>query len=96
VGGGEAVATIDGDTAHASRILWLGASLAWSSSKDGSLHVWDVAGKKETLVLVGKDNAPTTIALAPDGKTVAIGDYAGKLLLHDTGHKTSSEVALGP
>jgi WD40 repeat protein len=94
---GQELATVDRDTAVAYRVVFLpdGKTLAWANDMDGSLHVWDLAGKKELLALAAKnDNPPSAVALSPDGKTIAVGGWGPKLVVHDTASKTSKEVPL--
>jgi WD40 repeat protein len=45
--------------------------------------VWDVERRTELRVLPAQSDWPTALALAPDGRSVAVGRYDGSVSLYD-------------
>jgi WD40 repeat protein len=59
-----------------------GKALA-SVHKDKTVHLWDMAGRKELHQLKGPDKGVLSVAFAPDGKTLAVGNADGTVRLWD-------------
>jgi WD40 repeat protein len=54
-----------------------GRSLA-SGSHDGTLKVWDVGPRPDPSALTDHKGSVDSLAISPDGKTLAVGDYFDK------------------
>ena len=55
-----------------------------SSSDDGTIKVWDVAGRKNfTMLKLSSNHGVTNLAWSPDGKLIASGEASGQVKLWD-------------
>jgi WD40 repeat protein len=57
--------------------------LVASTSRDNSLHVWDIVSGKDRLRLGGTEAPARCLAFSPDGRTLASGCWNGALRLWD-------------
>jgi RNA polymerase sigma factor (sigma-70 family) len=62
---------------------------------DGTVRIWDVATGKQTGTLQGNFGDSYCVAVAPDGKTVAVGGANGTLRLWDLATKKVADADLG-
>jgi WD40 repeat protein len=60
-----------------------GLTLA-SSSRDGTIRLWDVYGEAERLILAGHTDRVLDVAFSPDGSRVASASWDGTIRLWDT------------
>lgn len=56
-----------------------------TASSDRTVRLWDVATGMCTRLLSGLQSAPTSMAISPDGKQMAVGSDDGNILLWDLG-----------
>ena len=54
-----------------------------TAAADRRVKVWDVEKRTELRVLPAQSDWPTALALAPDGRSVAVGRYDGSVSLYD-------------
>ena len=71
---------------HASPIVGVvfspdGATLVWST--ETTLRVWNVAQRRDRYQVRAPTSAVQSVALSPDGSTLAIGDWSGGIHLWD-------------
>jgi WD40 repeat protein len=82
---GRIVASLFGHTGHVISIAYSpdGKTLA-TGSRDATVRVWDVAAKKEIVVLRENEAEVWGVAFSPDGKLLATGSVNGLIKIWDT------------
>jgi len=73
-----------GHHAAVTGVATTGDRYAFSAGKDGTVVVWDLAAGQaiDRLDLGASDDQPVAVAVAPDGKTLAVGTARGVILLY--------------
>lgn len=83
-GSGKELAKLDG---HKGRVLCMAfapdGKYVASGSKDKTVRVWDVAGKREHRIHEGHKGAVTSLCFSPDGQRLLSGDDDGTVRLWD-------------
>jgi WD40 repeat protein len=78
---GKALASGGGSLVHLSGFGVVGPNGVNARNTDYRVRLWDAKSAKEILRFPQKD--ATALAFSPDGKTLAVGDYAGTVTLWD-------------
>ena len=76
--------TLVGHRAPVTAVVCAGQHSAISAAKDGTVVVWDLATGQpvDRVDLRASDDQPVSLAVAPDGKTVAVGTARGVILIY--------------
>ena len=76
---GQELHTLDGHTAGVTSVRVTSDSrFAFTASSDRSVKAWDLKSQR-CLASVPMDEIPMSLALAPDNRTMAVGDLAGNV-----------------
>jgi hypothetical protein len=97
--GGKLVHSVFAHTQPVNRLVYAADGKALLSAGEGkNLKSWDAATMKEKLVFPEQTETILSLALAPDGKQLAVGFFDGKLklLAADTGKTTAEPLPAKP
>lgn len=76
-----------GHSSDAHDLAWStdGTTIAWARPKRGGAEVWDVATRTSIAIVDGTPMTDLSVALSPDGRTLAVGGFGGVVRLWDVG-----------